>query len=258
MRAYDHAHPDHLEATLGGPARLGTSPPPSTSSMRRAILPPPPNETYANDSLYGTVLPPQPYPVPALQIAPVLRFNEILEIEKALHHVVRNTTLYSKAVWASLTPDERAILLDAYTIGVPLAACTTPAQMVPLLNCVENRLLGFFGNSMILPFIIPAGASPTAMKIDPAEIQQALLAYQQASFTPPRRRSRCPRSGVLGEGGARALSVGREDRSHTLLELAGFARGRRADDLAGYAAHDIAVDRGRSHGAQFAGHPAVV
>ena len=65
------------------------------------------------------LLPPQPFPVPALQIAPVLRYNEILEIEKAAQHVVRNTTLYSKAVWLSLTPDERAILLDGYTIGVP-------------------------------------------------------------------------------------------------------------------------------------------
>ena len=34
-------------------------------------------------------------------------------------HVVRNTTRYSKAVWASLTDEERAILLDEYTIGVP-------------------------------------------------------------------------------------------------------------------------------------------
>jgi hypothetical protein len=156
------------------------------------------NETYANESLNGVELPPQPYPVPALQIAPVLRFHEILAIEKAMHHIVRNTTLYSKAVWASLTPDERAILLDAYTIGVPSGGVEDASQLVPLLNCVENRLLGFFGNSMILPFIIPQSVAEE-MKIDPAEIQQALLAYQQASFSPPAATISLPTRGVLGE-----------------------------------------------------------
>ena len=46
-------------------------------------------------------------------------------------------------------------MLDAYTIGVPANGIADPSQMVPLLNCVDNRLLGFFGNSMILPFRIP-------------------------------------------------------------------------------------------------------
>ena len=26
--------------------------------------------------------------------------------------------------------------------------------MIPLLDCVQNKVLGFFGNSMILPFSI--------------------------------------------------------------------------------------------------------
>src|SRR5262249_54083604 len=46
------------------------------------------NETYANDNLQGTVLPPQPFPVPALQIAPVLRYQDILEIEKTAQHII--------------------------------------------------------------------------------------------------------------------------------------------------------------------------
>jgi uncharacterized membrane protein YgcG len=155
-------------------------------------------ETYANDPLSGVVLPLQPYPVPALQIAPVLRYNEMLEIERAAQHVVRNTTLYSKAVWISLSADERAILLDGYTIGVPSGGITDPSQMVPLLNCVQNKVLGFFGNSMIMPFIIPQSVAD-AMKIDPAQIQQALLAYQQATFVPPHSTIALPTRGVLGE-----------------------------------------------------------
>lgn len=191
--------PNDLETALGGPMLYDFYAAIVELDANGNTLPGPANETYANDSLNGVELSPQPYPVPALQIAPVLRFHEILEIEKAMHHIVRNTTLYSKAVWSSLTPDERAILLDAYTIGVPSNGVTDPSQMVPLLNCVENRLLGFFGNSMILPFIIPQSVAES-MGLDPAEIQQALLAYQQASFNPPTAVVSLPTQGVLGEG----------------------------------------------------------
>jgi hypothetical protein len=182
--------PRDLEDALGGP---------SVSAFTATVDAGTPGaESYASESLNGIELPPQPYPIAALQISPVLCFNEILEIEKAMHHIVRNTTLYSKAIWMSLTPEERAILLDAYTIGVPANGVPDASQMVPLLNCVENRLLGFFGNSMILPFIIPQSVAET-MGIDPAEIQQALLAYQRASFVPPVAGLSLPTRGVLGE-----------------------------------------------------------
>jgi hypothetical protein len=164
----------------------------------------PPNETYANDSLGDVELPPQPFPVPALQIGPVLRFKDVLEIEKAMHHIVRNTTRYSKAVWSSLSADERAILLDAYTIGVPPNGIADPSQMVPLMNCVDNRLLGFFGNSMILPFRIPQtqvtiDGENAVLDLDQGEIERALLAYQQAGFQPPTATISLPTHGVLGE-----------------------------------------------------------
>ena len=103
---------------------------------------PSPQETYANDNLSGTVLPPQPFPVPALQIAPVLRYQDILEIEKAAQHIVRNTTRYSKALWMSLSREETAILLDGYTIGVPPNGLADASQMIPLMNCVQNVILG--------------------------------------------------------------------------------------------------------------------
>ncbi len=205
VRTTIHLSPTDLENALGGPslfnfqasiiefdANQGNSFPPPVAQ------PPAQGETYANDSLFGVELPPQPYPVPAIQIGPVLRFNEVLEIEQMAQHVVRNTLLYSKAIWASMTPDERAVLLDSYTIGVPPGGITDESQMVPLLNCVENRLLGFFGNSMILPFIIPQSVADE-MGIDPLKIQQALLAYQQASFNPPHSTIALPTRGVLGE-----------------------------------------------------------
>lgn len=188
-----------LEPALGGPNVTYFSASIEEFAADGSQLPAQPNETYANDPLSGTVLPLQPYPVPALQIAPVLRYTEILEIEKAAQHVVRNTTLYSKAVWVSLTPDERAILLDGYTIGVPPDGVSDASQLVPLLNCVQNKVLGYFGNSMIMPFIIPQSVADS-MKIDPAAIQQALLAYQQATFTPPQSTIALPTQGVLGEG----------------------------------------------------------
>lgn len=197
QRTTVHVTPSTLEDDLGGPQLVtfyayieelnGTGP---------GI--PGPAETYANDSLYGVELPPQPYPVPALQVAPVLRFNEILEIERMTQHVLRNTTLYSKAIWSSLSAEERAIMLDQYTIGVPPDGISDETQMIPLLNCVQNKLLGFFGNSMVLPFMIPQSVADS-MKIDPAAIQSSLLAYQQATFAPPRSTIALPTDGVLGE-----------------------------------------------------------
>lgn len=191
-----HLTPSDLEAALGGPELTQFTA--SITELDPNNQNPPGSESYANESLNGTILPTQPLPVPAMQIGPVLRYNEVLEVEKMMQHVVRNTTEYSRAIWASLTTEERAILLDAYTIGVSPGGIQDESQMVPLLNCVQNTLLGFYGNSMILPFIIPQSVADE-MKIDPAKIQQGLLAYQQASFTPPHSSVALPTRGVLGE-----------------------------------------------------------
>jgi hypothetical protein len=159
---------------------------------------PSPQETYANDSLSGVVLPPQPYPVPALQLAPVLRYQDILEIEKAAQHIVRNTTRYSRALWLSMTPEECAILLDGYTIGVPSGGMSEPGQMIPLLNCLQNTILGTFGNSLVMPFMIPQDLAEQT-GIDAAQIQQALLDYQREGFVAPHSAVALPTRGVLGE-----------------------------------------------------------
>lgn len=194
--------PADLERALGGPRLAWFT---AGIEERDGQGQPVPNtgEQYANESLGGVELPQQPYPVPARQLAPVLRYNEILEIERMAAHVVRNTLTYSRAVWASLSDDERAVLLEAYTIGVPKGGVADATQMVPLLNCVENRVLGYFGNSMILPFIIPQaltqqdGAGGTGL--DPVRLHDALLAYQRTTFAPPHSTIALPTRGVLAE-----------------------------------------------------------
>ncbi len=199
--------PRDLESAIGGPQLHHFSAFIVEFNGSGQVINTPPNETYANDTLGNVELPPQPYPVPALQIGPVLRFKDILEIEKAAHHIVRNTTKYSKAVWSSLSSEERAILLDAYTIGVPSDGIADPSQMIPLLNCVDNRLLGFFGNSMILPFRIPqvsrangaADGENATLNLDQGEVEAVLLAYQKAGFNPPTSTISLPTHGVLGE-----------------------------------------------------------
>lgn len=190
--------PGDLEPLLGGPTLGNFYAAVENFNNQAGTDTPTPQETYANDNLYGTVLPPQPYPLPALQIAPVLRYQDVLEIEKAAQHVVRNTTRYSKALWMSMTPEESAILLEGYTIGVPAGGLTDASQMIPLLNCLQNKILGTFGNSLIMPFSIPQDLADQA-GIDPAQLTQSLLAYQQEAFVAPHSTVGLPTRGVLGE-----------------------------------------------------------
>ena len=190
--------PGDLEPLLGGPtvSTFYAAVENFNNSSQTDI--PSPQETYVNDQLSGIVLPPQPYPVPAVQLAPVLRYQDVLEIEKAAQHIVRNTTRYSKILWTSMTPEESAILLDGYTIGVPPGGLSDASQMIPLLNCLQNTILGTFGNSLIMPFNIPQDLADE-MNINPAELQQSLLAYQQEAFVSPHSTIGLPTRGVLGE-----------------------------------------------------------
>jgi len=155
-------------------------------------------ETYANDTISGTVLPAAPFPIPALQIAPVLRYQDVLEIERTAQHIVRNTARYSRALWLSLSREETAILLDGYTIGVPPGGLDDASQMIPLMNCVQNTILGTFGNSLIMPFHIPQDLADQT-DIDPAQLEQALLDFQRETFVSPRSTIALPTRGVLGE-----------------------------------------------------------
>lgn len=187
-----HLMPSELENALAGP-RL--------DSFSANIVDPTGASTESYASVYniGVQLPQRPYSFPAQQLAPLLHYNELLEIEKTAQHVVRNTVDYSKAVWLSMTAEERAILFEGYTIGVPQGGISDWTQMIPLLNCIENRVLGFFGNSMIVPFRIPPIATAEDDGLTTAQVQEALLAYYNKAFVPPVSNIALPTRGVLGE-----------------------------------------------------------
>lgn len=192
--------PGELEGLLGGPIV-------HNFSARIA----PTLDMAADPMVPSRELPPNPLPIPAIEQQPTLHYRDLLKIERTLQHVVRNTMTYSKAVWASLTPEERVVMLEGYTIGLPTdgldpGGLTDPSQNVPLLNCVGNQVLGFYGNSMIMPFSIPA-ALAVSLRDDPDEedplttgkVQEALTAFHRQAFSPPVSSIALPTRGVLGE-----------------------------------------------------------
>ena len=196
--------PGELEGLLGGPIVHGFS-----AKLNNAT------DITADGMTSRRELPPSPLPVPAMELQPALTYRDVLKIERTLQHVVRNTLTYSKAVWASLTPEERVVLLEGYTIGLPLNGLpadglTDPSQHVPLLNCVANQVLGYYGNCIILPFSIPAALAPKLGRADgdgddegepltTGRVQEALTAFHRSAFSPPQSHVALPTRGVLGE-----------------------------------------------------------
>jgi hypothetical protein len=98
----------------------------------------------------------------------------------------------------SMTPDETAMLLDGHTIGVPPGGLADASQMIPLLNCLQNTILGTYGNSLMMPLVIPQDLADQA-DIKPDQLQQALLDYQRETFVSPHSQVALPTRGVIGE-----------------------------------------------------------
>lgn len=179
--------PADLEAELGGPvvedpgAKIGTE-----------------DVVEAYNGGGGTDLMPVVMPVAARRLAPQLSFADLLRIEGLLQHVVENTVAYSKAVWQSLTPEERAIMLEQYTIGVPTGGIGDASDEVPLLSCVANEVLGYYGNAALMPFFIP---EPLAREVGftSRDIQEALLTFHRQAYRPAQSSLTLPARGVLGE-----------------------------------------------------------
>jgi hypothetical protein len=184
-----------LEQLLGGPVVTSFSAAVENADDSGA---PAAQETYASGNLGGVVLPAQPFPVPARQVAPVLRYQDILQIERSAQHIVRNAARYSKRIWLSLTPDETAMLLDGHTIGVPADGLPDASQMIPLMNCLQNTILGTYGNSLIMPLVIPQQLADLS-GIEPDKLQEALLEYQREAFASPLSTIALPTHGVVGE-----------------------------------------------------------
>ena len=194
--------PDRLEAEVGGVSlvrvRAALTDPGKT--INEAV---PAGDMYLDEYLGGGEFGTAPLPFPATQLPPELRYSALLEIEKSLQHAIANTVSYSKAIWMSLTPEERVMLLEGYTIGTA-DGVADETQSIPLLACVANELLGFYGNSMVLPFMIPAQLVAKRRDVEGVEfttasVQEALTRYHTAGFSPPVSTITLPTRGVLGE-----------------------------------------------------------
>ncbi|MEO1172146.1 MAG: hypothetical protein AAFX94_08850, partial [Myxococcota bacterium] len=127
---------------------------------------------------------------------PLFGREELQLAEELLTHLRENALRYSKAVWADLTPDELVMLLEPRTLGLPLADGTL--SEVPLVSCIATSILGFFGNSMVLPFHVPPRMAAETGTTS-AEIEEELTVFHRQAFRPPRTEISMSAGGMLGE-----------------------------------------------------------
>lgn len=114
-------------------------------------------------------------------ITPIMTYEELQEIESTFQHVLENTIRYSQAVWSGLGAEERAMILERFTIAVPRSGGTDIGANVPLMDCVTNQILGFYGNCMIMPFAYPAEMA-NVLGTSSKELQDALYSYHTKAF----------------------------------------------------------------------------
>ena len=136
-----------------------------------------------------------------------LRYNEFQKMEATLQHIVTNPMDYSKVVWASLSDDERVMMLEQYTIDMNFELLDNISgqkekdveDIIPLLNCVNvKNMLGFYGNCMILPFTFPQRLANKLNKTA-ADIQDMLYRYHTNNFRVPTTTISLPTRGMIGE-----------------------------------------------------------
>ena len=152
-------------------------------------------ESYVKADSNPVELPAGSYPIPAMEVAPLLKYSDLIQIENTLQHVLRNIVRYSKAVWSALTPEERVMLLEPYLLSFPGFTST-----VPLLDCIGNEVLGFHGSSMIVPFSIPQSLGDVeGWGQTTGEMEDALLHFHRQSAPNQMSHASLPTRGVLGE-----------------------------------------------------------
>jgi outer membrane protein OmpA-like peptidoglycan-associated protein len=137
--------------------------------------------------------------VPATGMAPQLSFDSQMQIERTLQWVMRNTMSCTIQVAANLTAEERTVMLERYSVTPPIVDENGNIEEgVPLLSCITNNVLGFYGNAMVMPFQIPAKLAEQT-KTDTAKLQRALKRFHTDSFDHPTSTVALPTRGVLGE-----------------------------------------------------------
>jgi outer membrane protein OmpA-like peptidoglycan-associated protein len=188
--------PDQLESLLGGPPVSSFSATTTGVTFAQATFP------------VALELPRTAYPVSSRVVPPLLGYTSVLEIEKTLQWCIRNTMSASVAVFGSLTNEERVVMLERYEVTLPPDDDGNP-RSVPLVSCITNQVLGYFGNSMVMPFQIPAEATALTATTTPdgtevpglttADVTNALTRFHTDGFAPPHTAIALPTKGVLGE-----------------------------------------------------------
>jgi len=149
-------------------------------------------EVNAPRRISGTV------PWPVAHVDWKLRMSELARIEAVLQHVRALPMAYTRALWISLKPEERALMLEPYTLAMPGATASDPAVDVPLLDCVDIQLLGLNGNCLVLPFHIPEHLAKP-LGFDTRSVQDAILRFHADSFRLRVSNVALRTKGVLGE-----------------------------------------------------------
>ena len=137
---------------------------------------------------------------------PTMSFEELQEIESTLRHVVENSLSYSQAVWASVSPEERAMLLERYTLASYKSEGKDAGFSVPLMNCVANKIEGFYGNCMIMPFAYPPEVA-SKMGTSTKRVQDSIFNYHTEAFRASEATISIATGGMIGEavlGGSNA------------------------------------------------------
>ena len=135
---------------------------------------------------------------------PVLTHVEFQKMETVFTHILDQTMRYSQVIWSAMTADERAMMLEQYSIDMDFSKVSGNASdvnlgSIPLLNCVNvKNLVGFYGNCMLLPFTYPQRLADHLGK-SAADIQNELYRYHTDNFRVPITTISLPTSGMIGE-----------------------------------------------------------
>lgn len=149
---------------------------------------------------------------------PRLRLTDIQKIEETFHHIVSDTMYYSQVVWSSLSDNERIMLLEPYTIEIDNLDRISSSdgntlnnynktKSISLLNCVNaKKVIGFYGNCMMLPFTFPKELAELLGKTA-GDIQDELYRYHACNFRVPSTTISVPTDGMVGEAVLGATNV---------------------------------------------------
>ena len=134
---------------------------------------------------------------------PFLSVKQQQKIENTMHHIASHTMRYSQAVWNAMSADERALMLEKFTIDMNFKDIEenedTSYDDIPLLNCIDVRkMLGFYGNCMLFPFTYPEKLAKRLGKTA-FELQDALYRYHSNHFRVPTTVISLPTEGMVGE-----------------------------------------------------------